>query len=248
MASLRALVVIPTYNEADGVEDLLGQALAADPDLHVLVVDDSSPDGTGDIVAKLAEQNDRVTLMTREEKQGLGKAYLAGFARGLGGPYDCFVEMDADLSHDPADLPRLIEAIGDADVVIGSRYVSGGAVSGWSRGRHLLSWSANRYARTLLGFPTKDSTSGYRCYRREVLETLELAAIATEGYAFQVEMTYRSWQNGFRITEIPIVFRERASGQSKMSGEIVLEGILWVTKWGIAALPRRLNLRRRRRA
>ncbi len=238
--NLRALIVVPTYNESEGIETLLTRALDADADLRILVVDDSSPDGTGEIVSKLAETNDRIDLMTRGEKQGLGKAYLAGFGQGLTGEYECFIEMDADLSHDPSDLRRLIKAVEEADVAIGSRYVRGGQVAGWSRARHLLSWSANRYARALLGFPTKDSTSGYRCYRREVLEALDLDSIDTEGYAFQVEMTYRAWRAGFRIAEIPIVFRERASGKSKMSGHIVLEGILWVTKRGLAALPRRL--------
>jgi dolichol-phosphate mannosyltransferase len=238
--ALRPLLVVPTYNESDGIEDLLAKALASHPDLEILVVDDSSPDGTGEIVSKLAESDERLGLLTRGAKEGLGKAYLAGFGRGLLEEFDCFLEMDADLSHDPADLPRLIEAAENgADVVIGSRYVEGGRVSGWSRARHLLSWSANRYARALLRFPIRDSTSGFRCYRREVLEALDLASITTEGYAFQVEMTYRAWKAGFDIAEIPIVFRERTTGKSKMSRQIVLEGLIWVTARGIGELTRR---------
>jgi dolichol-phosphate mannosyltransferase len=236
---LRALVVIPTYNEAEGIETLLTQALSSHPTLEILVVDDGSPDGTGEIVSKVAESNERIRLMTRVGKFGLGTAYLAGFGEGLKGDFDCFIEMDADLSHDPADLPRLIEAAEIADVVIGSRYVEGGDVTGWTRGRHWLSWSANRYAGMMLGFPVKDSTAGFRCYRRHVLEAMNLGSIASEGYAFQVEMTYRAWRAGFRIVEIPIVFRERTSGKSKMSKQIVLEGILRVTRWGIRDFPRR---------
>jgi dolichol-phosphate mannosyltransferase len=238
--ALRPLLVVPTYNESDGIEDLLAQALASHPDLEILVVDDSSPDGTGEIVSKLAESDDRLGILTRGAKEGLGKAYLAGFGRGLLEEFDCFLEMDADLSHDPADLPRLIEAAENgSDVVIGSRYIKGGQVSGWSRARHLLSWSANRYAQALLRIPVRDSTSGFRCYRREVLEALDLASIATEGYAFQVEMTYRAWKAGFDIAEIPIVFRERTTGKSKMSRQIVLEGLIWVTAHGIKELTRR---------
>lgn len=238
---LRALVVIPTYNEAEGIETLLAQALEAHPTLQILVVDDGSPDGTGDLVSKLAEDNERIRLMSRGAKLGLGKAYLAGFAEGLGGDFDCLIEMDADLSHDPADLPRLIEAAQSADVVIGSRYVEGGDVTGWTRGRHWLSWSANRYAQAMLGFPVRDSTAGFRCYRRHVLEAMDLGSIASEGYAFQVEMTHRAWRAGFTIVEIPIVFRERSAGRSKMSRKIVLEGIWRVTRWGIGDLPRRLR-------
>ncbi len=188
------MVIIPTYNESEGIETLLVQVLAAHPELAVLVVDDNSPDGTGEIVSKVAGSTDRIELMTREAKLGYGKAYLAGFSHGLRSDADCIIQMDADLSHDPADLPRLLEAARHADVVIGSRYVRGGAVSGWSRGRRTLSWSANTYARTLLGIPTRDFTSGFRCYKREVLEAVDLASITTERYAFQVQMCYRAWQ------------------------------------------------------
>lgn len=235
------LVLVPTYNEAAGIETLLDQALAADPTLEVLVVDDSSPDGTGEIVSKRAELEPRVRLLTRPAKRGLGRAYVAGFRMGLSEGYDRFIEMDADLSHDPQDLPRLISASSEAGLVIGSRYVEGGSVEGWSRGRHALSAAANTYARIMLGHGIKDSTAGFRCYRREVLEALDLDSISSEGYAFQVEMAFRTRQAGFQVKEIPIAFRERSTGASKMSRQIVLEGMLWVTKTGLRNLHRRFS-------
>lgn len=235
------LVVVPTYNEAAGIMTLLDQVLAVDSDLDVLVVDDNSPDGTGEIIAKRAEHESRVTLLTRPAKHGLGRAYVAGFRRGLGEEYDLFIEMDADLSHDPMDLPRLIKAAGDADLVIGSRYVKGGSVEGWSRGRHALSAAANGYARFMLRHHIRDSTAGFRCFRREVLETLDLESISSEGYAFQVEMAFRARKAGFRILEIPINFRERSSGASKMSKQIVLEGMMWVTRTGLKNLTGRVG-------
>lgn len=234
IAGPSTLVVIPTYNEASGIDTLLDRVLAADPFLNILVVDDSSPDGTGQMVADRARNNPRIDLLSRESKLGLGKAYVAGFKRGLLQGYERLVEMDADLSHDPVDLPRLIALTDCHDLVIGSRYVRGGRVQGWSQGRHLLSRSANSYARTLLGMPVRDSTSGFRCYRREVLQALDLDSLASQGYAFQVEMAYRTWKAGFRLTETPITFRERASGSSKMSRQIVLEGMLWVTRTGLS--------------
>lgn len=235
------LVLVPTYNEAAGIETLLDQALAADPNLEILVVDDSSPDGTGEIVSKRAELEPRVRLLTRPAKRGLGRAYVAGFRVGLSEGYDRFIEMDADLSHDPQDLPRLISASSEAGLVIGSRYVEGGSVEGWSRGRHALSATANTYARVMLGHGIKDSTAGFRCYRREVLEALDLDSISSEGYAFQVEMAFRTRQAGFQVKEIPIAFHERSTGASKMSRQIVLEGMLWVTKTGLRNLHRRFS-------
>lgn len=232
----KTLVVVPTYNEADGISELLDLAREALPSASFLVVDDSSPDGTGEIVTKIAECDDRVQLLSRSSKEGLGRAYVAGFKEGLQQGFTRFIEMDADLSHDPADLPRLVAVTETADIAIGSRYVKGGAVSGWSRGRHLLSMSANAYAFLLLGIGVVDSTSGFRCYRREVLEALELETISSEGYAFQVEMVFRARRAGFEITEIPIVFRERSQGKSKMSKQIVLEGMLWVTRNGLRRL------------
>jgi dolichol-phosphate mannosyltransferase len=235
------LVVVPTYNEANGIETLLDQALASCDDLDILVVDDNSPDGTGEIVGKRAELEARVSLLSRPAKQGLGRAYVAGFHRGLAENYRLFIEMDADLSHDPSDLPRLIRAANDAHLVIGSRYVRGGSVEGWSRGRHALSAAANSYARIMLGHHIKDSTAGFRCYRREVLEALDLDSISSEGYAFQVEMAFRTRKAGFEVKEIPIAFRERSSGASKMSKQIVLEGMLWVTRTGIKNTLSRLR-------
>lgn len=233
------LVVIPTYNEAEAIEALLAQVLAADPNLRALVVDDNSPDGTGQIVKNFAAAHDRVELLSRGTKQGLGKAYIAGFRQGLEAGFDYFIEMDADLSHDPGDLPRLLVAVEEADLVIGSRYVDGGDVTGWSRGRELLSRSANLYVRLMLALPIRDVTAGYRCYRREVLENVDLSSITTGGYAFQVEMTYRTVRAGFRVTEVPIIFRERTAGESKMSRQIALEGLRWVAKRGIGDFPRR---------
>jgi dolichol-phosphate mannosyltransferase len=230
------LVVVPTYNEASGIETLLDQALAASADLDILVVDDNSPDGTGEIVSKRSEFEPRISLLSRPAKQGLGRAYVAGFRLGLAEDYRLFIEMDADLSHDPADLPRLIRAANDAHLVIGSRYVRGGSVEGWSRGRHALSAAANGYARIMLGHRIKDSTAGFRCYRREVMEALDLDSISSEGYAFQVEMAFRARKAGFEVKEIPIAFRERSSGASKMSKQIVLEGMLWVTSAGLKNL------------
>lgn len=245
---LRTLVMVPTFNEAAGIELLLERALAAHPTLEVLVIDDGSPDGTGEIADKFSERDPRVSVLHRDSKQGLGRAYVAGFRRGLERGFDRMVEMDADLSHDPDDLPRLIAASEGADLVIGSRYVQGGSVEGWSKGRHLLSRVANLYSMVMLGFPIHDSTSGFRCYRREVVESLNLDGIASGGYAFQIEMAYHAWRKGFRVAEVPIVFQERGSGQSKMSKAIVLEGISWVTRSGFAGLPFRIRRRLSRRS
>ncbi len=240
----KTLVLVPTFNEAAGIELLLDRVLASHPTLEILVIDDDSPDGTGKIADERALADDRIQVLHRPSKKGLGKAYVAGFKLGLERGFDRLVEMDADLSHDPDDLPRLIEAAAGADLVIGSRYTKGGGVEGWSLARHVLSRSANAYSRTLLGFPVRDSTSGFRCYRREVLENLDLDTASSEGYAFQIEMAFRTWKKGFRVKEIPIVFRERSIGKSKMSGDIVVEGIRWVTKSGLMNLSRRFGGRR----
>lgn len=237
----RALLVIPTYNESAGISSLLNLVMETHPTLNVLVVDDASPDGTGALANDHAASNDRIDVLHRESKLGLGSAYIAGFKLGLEREFDLFLEMDADLSHDPADIPRLIEAASLADLAIGSRYVSGGAVVGWSAGRHLLSRSANTYARALLGFPIRDSTSGFRCYRREVLEAVGLGSVESEGYAFQIDLAYRAWRLGFDVVEIPITFRERSTGRSKMSRNIIMEGILSVTGWGLRDLPGRFT-------
>jgi len=223
---VNALLVLPTYNEAANIREVVERALAATPDVDILVVDDNSPDGTGRIADEIAAAQPRVRVMHRPGKGGLGPAYIAGFTDGLARGYEAFIEMDSDLSHDPADLARFVAAVKDADLVIGSRYIPGGGVTNWSKNRVRLSQAGNLYARTLLGFGLTDSTSGYRCYRRGLIETLPLRQIGSEGYTFQIEMAWRSWTLGFIVTEIPIVFRERTEGSSKMSRRIVFEA-LW---------------------
>lgn len=224
------VVVIPTYNEADNIGVLIPQILAW-PRFRVLVVDDGSPDGTGDLVRELARSEPRVSLLTRPGKLGLGSAYLDGFRRALaeGAAYIC--EMDADFSHDPCYLPELLAtAEARADLVIGSRYVPGGGTTDWGIGRRMISKGGNLYARIILGLPVADSTGGYRCYRRRVLETINLGAVRSNGYAFQIEMAYRVHKAGFRIGELPIIFPDRRVGQSKMSRRIVLEALVNVWK------------------
>jgi dolichol-phosphate mannosyltransferase len=230
---VRALVVIPTYNEIESIQGVVAKVLAADRRVDVLVVDDSSPDGTGDLVAGIAAEEPRAHLLRRERKQGLGVAYRAGFAWGIERGYDALVEMDADMSHPPERLPALLDGLGRADLVIGSRYVPGGATVNWSPLRKLISRGGNAYVRLALGLPVHDATAGYRAYRREVLEALPASAVASNGYCFQVEMAHRTWQEGFRVVEVPITFTERASGVSKMSQRIVLEALLRVAAWAV---------------
>jgi dolichol-phosphate mannosyltransferase len=236
---VRALVVIPTYNEIESVEAVVERVLAADDRAEVLVVDDSSPDGTGDLVAKLAEAESRLHLLRRGAKQGLGAAYRAGFAWGIERGYDALVEMDADMSHPPERLPALLDGLTSADLVIGSRYVPGGETVNWSPLRKLISRGGNTYVQLALGLPIRDATAGYRAYRVEVLEALPVSAVASNGYCFQVEMAYRTWREGFRVTEVPITFTERASGVSKMSQRIVLEALLRVAAWAVTGGRRR---------
>lgn len=225
-------MVIPTLNEAEHLEELLESVLSTSRNISVLVVDDGSSDGTLAIAQRLAH-NEQVDLLSRQKKLGLGKAYVDGFSWGLEKGFDFYVEMDGDLSHDPAQLPELIDAARASGVAIGSRYVPGGRVVGWSKPRHLLSRTGNVYAKMMLGFPVADSTSGFRCYRRETLEAIGLRSIQSEGYAFQIEMTYRAWKAGHKVREVPITFRERTSGKSKMSQAIVAEAVVSVTRWGI---------------
>jgi glycosyltransferase involved in cell wall biosynthesis len=230
---VRALVVIPTYNEIESIQGVIARVLAADQRADVLVVDDSSPDGTGDLVAGMAAEQARVHLLRRAAKQGLGVAYRAGFAWGIQRGYDALVEMDADMSHPPERLPALLDGLERADLVIGSRYVPGGATVNWSPLRKLISRGGNAYVRLALGLPVHDATAGYRAYRREVLEALPVSAVASNGYCFQVEMAHRTWREGFRVVEVPITFTERASGVSKMSQRIVLEALLRVAAWAV---------------
>ncbi|MGZ4139623.1 MAG: polyprenol monophosphomannose synthase [Actinomycetota bacterium] len=229
---MRVLVVLPTYNEAGTVQEVIERILASTPEVDVLVADDNSPDGTGAIADAIAAREPRVRVLHRPGKAGLGPAYVAGFRDGLARDYEALIEMDADLSHDPADVPRLIAAAQTADLVLGSRYAPGGGTRNWSKGRERLSRAGNTYARALLRIPVKDVTAGFRCYRREVLEALPLDQISSEGYGFQIEMAWRAWLMGFRVVEIPIVFTERREGVSKMSRAIVAEALRKVAVWG----------------
>jgi dolichol-phosphate mannosyltransferase len=236
---VRALVVIPTYNEAESVVEVLDRVLLVDPRVDVLVVDDGSPDGTAKLVLGRAENEPRIQLMERSGKQGLGAAYRAGFAWGLERGYDALVEMDADLSHPPDRLPALLDGLAEADLVIGSRYVPGGRTVNWSRLREAISRTGNAYVRLALRIPVHDSTAGYRAYRREVLEALGLEAVRSNGYSFQIEMAHKTWQEGFRVAEVPITFTERASGESKMSRQIVVEALVRVAHWALTGGRRR---------
>lgn len=228
-----ALVVIPTYNERQNIGKIVPRVLAADSRFEVLVVDDDSPDGTGEEADRMAEEIERVHVLHRDEKKGLGAAYLAGFDWALERDYELVFEMDADLSHDPQHLPEFLALAERYDVVVGSRYMRGVTVVNWPMGRLLLSWLANWYARVVTGVPLHDLTSGFKCYRREVLEQLRLGEIHSNGYAFQIETVFRAWRAGYRVVETPIVFVDRNVGMSKMSKRIVLEAIwmVWRMRW-----------------
>jgi dolichol-phosphate mannosyltransferase len=236
---MKALVVMPTYNEAESVVGVLDQVLAADPRVDVLIVDDGSPDGTAKLVAERAVGEPRVHLLERSAKQGLGAAYRAGFAWGLEREYEALVEMDADLSHPPERLPALLDGLAQGDLVIGSRYVPGGRTVNWSRLREAISRTGNTYVRLALGVPIHDCTAGYRAYRRQVLEALPVSAVRSNGYCFQVEMAHRTWQEGFRVVEVPITFTERATGVSKMNNQIVAEALWRVAVWALTGGRRR---------
>ena len=224
-----AWLILPTYNEAENVEGLIRAALAELRTIGlehtILVVDDGSPDGTGRIADRLAEELGPVRVLHRESKQGLGRAYLAGFARALANDAELVLEMDSDFSHDPRDLPRLIAAAEDADLVLGSRYVTGGGIRSWGRLRRLVSRGGSAYARTVLGVPVHDLTGGFKCFRRRVLEVIDLDNVHADGYGFQIELTYKAERAGFRVKEIPILFRERSVGSSKMTPRIALEAV-----------------------
>ena len=235
----RAVICLPTYNERENLPRVLD---ALEPfGVEVLVIDDNSPDGTGDLADRLAADRDWVSVLHRERKEGLGPAYLAGFRRALSGDAEYVLEMDADLSHDPEAVPRLIEAcVNGADVALGSRYVVGGGTENWGRGRRLVSAGGSLYARTLLGVDIRDLTGGFKCFRRAVLEQIDLGAVTSKGYAFQIELTYRALRAGFRVVEVPIVFVDRTHGTSKMSRTIFLEAVARVPLLRLAALTRRL--------
>ena len=237
----RACIVLPTYDEHDNLPRIVPRILAAAPEVDVLVVDDSSPDGTGEIADEIARREVRVKVMHRPRKDGLGPAYLAGFARGLGEGYGRILQMDADGSHDPGALPSLLAASRDADLVLGSRYVRGGGTVHWGLGRRLLSRGGSLYAGLILGLDVKDLTGGFKCFRREALEALDLGTVTSTGYAFQIELTYRAIRRGFRVVEVPITFVDRRVGKSKMSRAIVFEA-LWKV-WAIRASRSRLVAR-----
>jgi dolichol-phosphate mannosyltransferase len=230
-----AWLILPTYNEAENLERLVTAALPrlaeAAPEHRILVVDDGSPDGTGDIADRLAAQHEHVEVMHRTAKEGLGRAYLAGFTQALAAGAELVLEMDSDFSHDPADIPRLIRAADDVDLVIGSRYVEGGGVENWPLHRRALSRGGSLYARLLLGVPIHDLTGGFKCFHRRTLEGIDYLHTHADGYGFQIELTYRAYKAGFSVKEIPIVFREREHGTSKMTARIALEAI-----WKVPAL------------
>lgn len=237
----RVLVVVPTYNERPNLSRLVERLRSAVPEVDVLIVDDGSPDGTGEVADDIAAHDPAVSVLHRIRKSGLGGAYLAGFAAGRGGGYDVLVEMDADGSHAPEELPRLLAAMRGADVVLGSRWVPGGEVRNWPTSRRVLSRGGNSYARMVLGLPLADSTGGYRAYRSSVLAALDLDTVTSEGYCFQVELVWRARRQGFHVVEVPITFTERTAGESKMSRDIVAEALWRVTWWGLVTRVRRLR-------
>jgi dolichol-phosphate mannosyltransferase len=237
---MKALVIIPTYNESENIEKIVPLVMEKDPSIHVLIVDDNSPDGTGRIADEMAKKDGRVSVIHREKKSGLGTAYIAGFKFALEKGYDLIFEMDCDFSHDPKYLPHFLKAIQEADLVLGSRYVDGVNVINWPMSRLLLSYYANVYSRLVTGLPVKDATSGFKCFRREVLEAIDFDRVKSNGYSFQIEMSFRAWKKGFKIKEIPIVFEDRKVGQSKMSKKIVREAVWMVWKLRLRSLLGRL--------
>lgn len=224
----RALIIFPTYNEKDNIEKIVHAVLPLDARVHVLIVDDSSPDGTGEIADKLAATEEKVNVLHRANKEGLGKAYIAGFKWAIEHDYDYIFEMDADFSHGPEYIRDFLREIQTNDLVLGSRYISGVNVINWPMSRLLLSYFANMYTRIVTGLPIKDATGGYKCFRREVLEAINLDDVKASGYSFQIEMNMRAWKKGFKIKEIPIIFMDRVAGTSKMSKKIMREAIWMV--------------------
>jgi dolichol-phosphate mannosyltransferase len=239
---VRPLVVLPTYEEAENIEVVLRRLRAADPRVHVLVVDDGSPDGTAERAEAVGLEVGQVDVLRRPAKAGLGSAYRAGFAWGLARGFDAFVEMDADLSHKPEDVPRLLAALdGGLDLVIGSRYVPGGTIPNWGLHRRALSVAGNVYAAAMLGLPVRDLTSGFRAYGGELLRRIDLASVRADGYGFQIEMVHRAVAVGGTVHEVPIRFVDRTRGRSKMSARTIVEALALVTWWGLERLPRRVR-------
>ena len=230
MSNYKSLVIIPTYNELENLPKLIPIVLSQDESIHILIVDDGSPDGTGAFVKEEMNKNDRIHLLEREKKMGLGTAYLAGFKYALQNNYDFIFEMDADFSHDPNELKNFLIAISDNDLVLGSRYINGVRVLNWPMARLLLSFFASVYTRIITGMPIKDATGGFKCFRKKVLEAIDLDKVRSNGYSFQIEMTFKAYSKGFKIKEIPIVFSDRVKGKSKMSKKIVREAVTMVWK------------------
>lgn len=226
----KTLVVTPTYNEAENIEKFVTQVLAQGPSVEMLIVDDNSPDGTAGIVGRLMENNPRIHILKRPGKMGLGTAYVDGFRYALQNGYDFIFEMDADFSHNPEEIPRFLEKIRKCDLVIGSRYTGGVRVVNWPIRRLILSYAANVYTRVVTGMPLKDATGGFKCFRRSVLESIDLTRVTSNGYAFQIEMNFKAWSKGFNLCEHPIIFNDRHSGESKMSRNIIYEAVFMVWK------------------
>jgi len=237
---VKSLVVIPTYNEKDNIERLAKAIFDLGQAIDILIVDDNSPDGTGQIADRLAGEDSRIHTLHRPAKLGLGSAYIEGFRFALRQDYDLVFEMDADFSHDPSSLPAFLEQIRQYDVVLGSRYIQGVNVINWPMSRLLLSYFANVYTRVITGLPIRDATGGFKCFRRKVLESIDLGRVKSDGYSFQIEMTFQCWKKGFRICEIPIIFYERQRGHSKMSKKIVREAVVMVWRLRLMSLLKRV--------
>ena len=230
MSMLKSLVIIPTYNELENIKKITKTLFEMYPEINILVVDDNSPDGTGNFVKELTQKDSNVHLIQRSGKMGLGTAYVAGFKYMIDKKYDLAIQMDADFSHDPKEIKRFLEEIENADLIIGSRYITGVNVINWPMQRLLLSYFANIYTKIVTGLPLKDATGGFKCFRREVLEAINLDKIRSNGYSFQIEMNYKAWKKGFRIKEVPIIFTDRVEGTSKMSKKVVREAVTMVWK------------------
>ncbi|MFJ2740935.1 polyprenol monophosphomannose synthase [Streptomyces sp. NPDC087440] len=235
-----ALVIIPTYNEAENIKPIVARVREAVPEAHVLVADDNSPDGTGKLADELAAADDHVHVLHRKGKEGLGAAYMAGFRWGIDNGYGVLVEMDADGSHQPEELPRLLTALKGADLVLGSRWVPGGRIVNWPKSREFISRGGSLYSRMLLGVPIRDVTGGFRAFRAETLDGLGLEEVASQGYCFQVDLARRAVESGFHVVEVPITFVEREIGESKMSNDILIEALWRVTAWGVGTRANKL--------
>jgi dolichol-phosphate mannosyltransferase len=238
---MKTLIIIPTYNELDNLPKLLPEVLAKDESINVLIVDDNSPDGTAAFVENEIKKNDRIHLIKRPSKLGLGTAYIAGFKYALEKNFELIFEMDADFSHDPKEIPRFLDEINESDLIIGSRYINGVNVINWPMRRLLLSSFANLYTRVVTGMPVHDATGGYKCFKRKVLESINLDKVRSNGYAFQIEMNFKAWKKGFKVKEIPIVFVDRVKGKSKMSRKIVREAVTMVWKLRLKSIFGMLN-------